>query len=139
MRIERSVWHTQIGETKTEQSARFAAVSPELRAILLDLWNAQRCPVDGFILDRGGGFPAILDNLAKRSIRDTLKAAGVAWPGWYALRRFHGTQVRAASTLETTSRALGNSNAVADKHYVKPENVLPDVRKAQTRVSKLVN
>jgi hypothetical protein len=28
------------------------------------------------------------------------------------------------------SRALGNSKAVADKHYVKPEEVLPDARKA---------
>ena len=52
------------------------------------------------------------------------------WPGWYSLRRFHGTAVRAESNLETTSRALGNSKAVADKHYVKPAEVLPDVRKA---------
>jgi len=55
---------------------------------------------------------------------------GLTWPGWYSLRRFHGTAVRAESTLETTSRALGNSKAVADRHYVKPEEVLADVRKA---------
>jgi len=38
--------------------------------------------------------------------------------------------VRAESNLETTSRALGNSKAVADRHYVKPTEVPPDVGKA---------
>ena len=31
---------------------------------------------------------------------------------------------------ETSAKALGNSKAVADKHYIKPQTVLPDVRKA---------
>jgi len=61
---------------------------------------------------------------------DRGEKADLSWPGWYSLRRFHGTAVRAESNLETTSRALGNSQAVADKHYVKPSEVLPDVRKA---------
>lgn len=80
--------------------------------------------------------------MAKRTIRPRSEAmnadaesrgekADLNWPGWYSLRRFHGTAVRAESNLETSSRALGNSKAVADKHYIKPEEVLPDVRKAQ--------
>jgi hypothetical protein len=53
------------------------------------------------------------------------------WREWYALRRFHGTQVRHESgNSETMSKALGNSQAVADKHYLKSTEVLPDVRKA---------
>jgi hypothetical protein len=79
--------------------------------------------------------------MAKRTIRARLEVVNkegaergektvLTWSGWYSLRRFHGTAVRAESNLETTSRALGNSMAVADKHYVKPEEVLPDVRKA---------
>ena len=31
---------------------------------------------------------------------------------------------------EAASKALGNSKEVADKHYIKPTEVLPDVRKA---------
>jgi hypothetical protein len=31
---------------------------------------------------------------------------------------------------EISAKALGNSKAVADRHYIKPETVLPDVRKA---------
>ena len=73
----------------------------------------------------------MLENLLKRSIRQRLKEADVEWPKrWYSFRGFHGTAVRAESTLGTTSRALGNSEAIADKHYVKPAEVLPDVRKA---------
>jgi hypothetical protein len=68
--------------------------------------------------------------MAKRSIRNALKKAKIEWPGWYALRRFVGTEVRMASDSETSAKALGNSKAVADKHYIKPTTVLPDVRKA---------
>ena len=60
-------------------------------------------------------FAVILDNLVKRSIRPRIAQVNLPWPGWYSLRRFHGTAVRAESNLETTSRVLGNSKAVADR------------------------
>lgn len=31
---------------------------------------------------------------------------------------------------EISAKALGNSKAVADRHYIKPQTVLPDVRRA---------
>ena len=52
------------------------------------------------------------------------------WHGWYSLRRFVGTEVRMKADSETSAKALGNSKAVADKHYIKPRTVLLDVRKA---------
>lgn len=135
----RAVWHTTIGTTKTEQSQRFVTVTDELRDILLDLWNVQQCPLGGFILaGPRKGQPVNLDNLAKRSIRKALTAAGVQWPEWYALRRFLGTQVRMHADSETASKALGNSKEVADRHYIKPTEVLPDVRKAVNAVSGLI-
>jgi len=141
IRVSRSVWHRIEGTPKTVQSVRFVAVSLELREVLLALWKKQGSPLGGYILAGPNGGPVILDNLAKRSIRPRLEAVNrlaadkgekleLSWPGWYSLRRFHGTAVRAESNLETTSRALGNSKAVADRHYVKPSEVLPDVRKA---------
>ena len=139
--MKRAVWHTLEGTTKTPQSKRFVAVSAELREVLLALWKKQDSPVAGYILAAPSKKPINLDNLAKRTIRPRLDAINtdaesrgekpqLTWPGWYSLRRFHGTAVRVESNLETTSRALGNSKAVADKHYVKPDEVLPDVRKA---------
>jgi len=52
------------------------------------------------------------------------------WHGWYSLRRFVATEVRMKADSETSAKALGNSKAVADTHYIKPQTVLPDVRKA---------
>ena len=36
----------------------------------------------------------------------------------------------ATSVLGEGLKALGNTKDVCDKHYIKPETVLPDVRKA---------
>ena len=130
VKIVRSVWHAIEDTTKTRQSERFVAVSAELREILLALWKFRGQPTSGYILAGRSGKPTNLDNLAKRSIRRRLLKLGLAWPEWYSLRRFHGTAVRAQSNLQTVSKALGNSPTIADKHYVKPEEVLPDVRKA---------
>ena len=141
--VTRAVWHTIEGTPKTPQSVRYLAVSGELREVLLALWKEQGSPIAGYVLaaPEETSKPVILDNLAKRTIRPRLEAVNkdaaekgektvLTWPGWYSLRRFHGTAVRAESNLETTSRALGNSKAIADRHYVKPVEVLPDVRKA---------
>ena len=149
--VKRAVWHTIEGTPKTEQSERFVTVADELREILLELWKAQDSPISGYILAGERGQPVILDNMSKRSIRPALNRCSICqemesekheghtyqrdeslpeWQGWYSLRRFHGTQMRMKADSETSAKALGNSKAVADKHYIKPTTVLPDVRKA---------
>ena len=96
--------------------------------------------VVGHIFAGRKGQPIILDNVAKRVIRPLLKAAKIERHGWYALRRFHGTEVRTHADSETRAKALGNSKAVADKHYIKPPTVLRDLRKAvNSAVSGLVH
>lgn len=137
--VRRAVWHKHVGTTKTEQSDRFITVTDELRDILLDLWNDKHCPLGGYILaGPRKGAPVVLDNLAKRKIRPALEKAKIEWPEWYALRRFLGTQVRMQANTETASKALGNSKEVADRHYIKPAEVLPDVRRAVNAVSGLI-
>lgn len=93
-----------------------------------------------------------LDNTAKRKIRPALNRCAVCheaqdvehkghtyvrdsslplWPGWYSFRRRLGTKAREASgSSDTASKALGNSRDVADRHYIKPDAVLADVRTA---------
>jgi integrase len=126
----RSIWHREEGAPKTEGSVRFVTVTDELRGILLDLWTTQGSPMGGYILAGRKGQPIILDNMAYRVIRPALEEAKIEWHGWYALRRFHGTEVRMHGDSELSAKALGNSKAVADKHYIKPRTVLPDVRRA---------
>jgi integrase len=151
--IRRAVWHKVVGTPKTEQSERYVTVTDGLREILLDLWKAQGSPMGGYILAGRNGQPVILDNMAKRVIVPAVEKCSVCrkskaehgedtghdfnldeslprWNGWYSLRRFVGTEVRMQADSETSAKALGNSKAVADKHYIKPQTVLPDVRKA---------
>jgi hypothetical protein len=110
------------------------AVADELRSILLKLWKKQGSPISGYILARAGGERCNLDNESKRVIAPVLanhKPRPLAWHGWYSLRRFHGTAVVLESgDLGTSAGALGNSKAVAEKHYLKVAEVLPKVRKA---------
>ena len=75
--VNRSVWHREVGTTKTDQSERFVAVSDELREILLDLWNAKGSPIGGYILAGRKEHPVILDNLAKRVIVPALEKCSV--------------------------------------------------------------
>ena len=158
LHIVRSVWHTHETAPKTQQSVRFVTVTQELRSILLDLWDSQGSPISGYLLARANGRKkngrckrVNLDNETKRVIMPALTRCAVChesesakheghefardetlpqWHGWYSLRRFHGTMVRGEASSETTSKALGNSKEVADKHYIKPTGVLPDVRRA---------
>ncbi len=125
-----------------------------LKEILSALWKSQGCPINGYILARSDGGRVNLDNESKRVITPALSRCAVCkqaesaehkdhtfqrdetlphWNGFYSLRRFHATQVRQEATSDTTmleALALGNSKAVADKHYLKSTEVLPDVRKA---------
>src|SRR6266566_3467243 len=126
----RSIWHRVVSTPKTQKSVRFVTVTDELRAILLDLWNAKGCPISGYILAGRKDWPVILDNLTKRVIRPASEKAGIAWKEYYALRRFHGTEVRVKSNGKTAAGALGNSEEVYEKHYDKPTAVYPDVRRA---------
>jgi integrase len=149
--VNRAVWHRVVGTTKTEQSQRFVGVPDELREILLDLWKAKDSPIAGYILAGRKGQPVILDNMSKRSIASALTRCATCkgeesaeheghdfqrdetlphWHGWYSLRRFVGTEVRMKADSETAAKALRNTKDVADKHYIKPQTVLPDVRKA---------
>lgn len=126
----RSIWHKVASTPKTEQSVRFVTVTDDLRQILLDLWNAKGCPISGYILAGRKDWPVVIDNLTKRVIRPAAEKNGIEWKRCYSFRRFHGTAVRMESNGETMAKALGNSKAVADKHYLKPTAVLPDVRRA---------
>jgi hypothetical protein len=137
---EITIRQPQARTPKTDPSLRFVAVTDEFREILLALWKKQGSPLGGYILAGRKGQPINLDNLAKRRIRPVLKNAGLQWPEWYALRRFLGTEVRMHADSEIASKALGNSKAVADRHYIKPQTVLPDVRRAvNDALSGLVN
>jgi integrase len=160
--IRRAVWHKVVGDTKTEQSKSFVAVTSSLRGILLELHKVQGEPIAGYFLAGQKGQPVILDNLSKRSIAPTIAAysicatcrqeesaehvdheferAPLRWEGFYSLRRFHATQVCVQADSETAASALRNSKEVAKDNYIKPTTVLPKTRQAvNDAMSGLIN
>jgi len=61
----------------------------------------------------------VLDNLSKRTIRQTLEKADIAWNGFYLLRRSHATRVRMESKSSETA-AITSSRRRSCPMYVAP-------------------
>jgi len=138
-----SVWRTKVGTPKTENSAKPVPVIETLRVILTELGEAEGNPQTGPIL-RGQrcGRPLNLDNLARREVIPALKAAGVPWHGWYALRRGIGTQITAQSKDPLAAKGMLRHDSVAttEAHYIKdvPENTRHAMQSIERRVQSLV-
>jgi integrase len=87
LRIQRSVWRTAVGPTKTEESEASVPVIPILKKVL-EQYRAKINPEpDGYILaGERKGAPLNLHNLATRVIKPALKEKGLPWKGWKAWR-----------------------------------------------------
>jgi integrase len=93
LRIQRSVWRTQVGPTKTEESEAPVPVIPALRHVLETCRKKIQPKDEDYILaGERKGMPLHLHNLANRVIKPALKAKGLEWKGWKACR---GTRKRA--------------------------------------------
>jgi len=111
--VQQSVWHTYTTEPKTEGSKKPIPVIEPLRTILTELREAEGNPVSGPIL-RGEklGRPLNLDNLARRVIVPALKAGGLQWRGWQALRRGIATLVRNVAKDPMAAKGLLRHSSV---------------------------
>ncbi|MGB7498041.1 MAG: tyrosine-type recombinase/integrase [Candidatus Acidiferrum sp.] len=87
LNIQRSVWRTHIGPTKTEESEAPVPVIPVLKHVLERYRNKINPKPDDYILaGERKGSPLNLNNLASRVIKPALKAAELPWKGWKAWR-----------------------------------------------------
>jgi len=97
---------------------------------------ADKNPTSGAILRGPSGKPLDLHNLANRVVIPTLKKAGVAWHGWYALRRGVGTALAALSRDSLASKGLLRHSSVSttQRHYIKdvPETTLQAMKQLET-------
>lgn len=91
MLIQCSRWGTEENETKTDEATALVPVNDPLADLLGELWEHDGRPSEGYVLrgERGGSLN--LANLARRVIVPTLKAVGIEWRGYYAMRRGAGT------------------------------------------------
>lgn len=128
MQVRRSVWHTHASSPKTEGSAKPVPVIEPLNTTLSALRALDKNPVSGPILRGPSGKPLDLNNLASRVVIPTLKAAGIEWHGWYALRRGVATAISVLSKGSLAAKGLLRHSNVSttERHYIKdvPENTL---------------
>jgi hypothetical protein len=66
----------------------------------------------------------------------TLRKAGIAWHGWYSLRRGAATAVTALSTDSLAAKGILRHSGVSttERHYIKdvPESTLQAMKRLET-------
>jgi integrase len=85
LRVERSVWNGVVGDTKNTAGKGAVPLLPVLAEALGQ--HKARNDSSEWCFHGETGQPIRLENLAKRQIIPALKAAGLKWHGWHALRR----------------------------------------------------
>ncbi|MGC1903059.1 MAG: tyrosine-type recombinase/integrase [Candidatus Acidiferrum sp.] len=116
LQVERSIWRTHVGDTKTSDSAGRVPVIPFLQKILTA--HGVRVGRKGYIFaGEKKRFALTLDNLAGRVIRPTL---GDAWKGWHAFRRGQATNLYELGVQPKTIQAILRHARVetTQHHYV---------------------
>jgi len=133
--VRQSVWHTYTTAPKTGVSAKPVPIIEPLASILAELRAADGGPSSGPILRGPSGKPLDLHNLGNRVVIPTLRAAGIAWHGWYALRRGVATAVTALSTDSLAAKGLLRHSSVSttERHYIKdvPESTLQAMKRLE--------
>jgi integrase len=91
--IRRAVVRGVVGTPKTAESLAALPLLDQVR-VPLELWRAKSGgPVTGWVFENKNGRPAYLRDMVARTIRPTLKAAGLEWKGLQSGRRGAGTAI----------------------------------------------
>jgi integrase len=134
--VRQSVWHTFTTAPKTSGAAKPVPIIEPLTGILAELRAADKNISSGPILRGPSGKPLDLHNLGNRVVIPILRAASIAWHGWYALRRGVATAVTALSTDSLAAKGLLRHSSVSttERHYIKdvPESTLQAMKRLET-------
>ena len=119
--ICRSLWHSTLNNTKTEEDVDGPGLVPIIKPLRLLLDAIEPAPVSGFIFPNIIGGALDLDNLFDRVIRPTLKADNLMWKGWQAYRRGLATNLKELGVPDTTIQCiLGHENVnTTQRFYIK--------------------
>lgn len=135
LQICRSVWRQHVGETKTEGSAASVPVIEPLRGLLERL--GTKYGRGGYILQSANHTPLDLNSLNVRTIAPKLKAAGIAWRGFYPGRRGISSLVTDTSknALNSTGLLRHSNPVTALKYYTRAQK--DSIRRALEHVEEL--
>ena len=104
--ICRSMWHSTLKNTKTEEDVDEPGLVPIIKPLRLLLDAIKPAHASGFIFPNTIGGALDLDNLADRVIRPTLKAHNLIWKGWQAYRRGLATNLKELGVSDTTIQCI---------------------------------
>jgi integrase len=114
--VQRSIWRTHVGDTKTDESAGKVPVIPFLQSVLLE--HGNRVGRNGYIFaGEKKRFALTLDNLTGRIIRP---AVGDKWKGWHAFRRGLSTNLYELGVQPKIIQAILRHSHVetTNRHYI---------------------
>lgn len=117
LHVQRSVWRTFTGETKTQASEAAVPVIAPLKK-MLDSHKRRDGRGPWIFAGPKKGFSLSLDNLARREMKPVI---GERWRGWHAFRRGLGTILFDLGVPAETAKIILRHSAVAvtQKHYIK--------------------
>jgi len=135
LQVSRSVWRQHVGETKTEGSAASVPVIEPLKGLLERL--GAKYGRGGYILQSAQRMPLDLNSLNVRTIAPTLKAAGIAWHGFYPGRRGISSLVTDTSknALNSTGLLRHSNPVTALKYYTRAQK--DSIRRALEDIERL--
>ena len=154
--VERGVWESIVGKTKTRKSRAGVPVIATLKRYL-DAWR-KKCgnPTKGWIFPSEKGTPLNLNNVLNRQILPALNRCTVCdvpeskhatadhtyerntalpeWRGWHAARRGLGTNLRRLGVpIEIIQRILRHAKAsTTQDHYILPDST--DTKQALEKI-----
>jgi integrase len=85
--IQRGVWATHVGPTKTASSEGQIPVLPMLAELLRNRRERLSAPKHGYVFANKQGGPLDFHNLPSRVIRRALEGSAVEWNGFRGFRR----------------------------------------------------
>ncbi len=92
LRVQRGVWRTHVGPTKSLESEAAVPVLAPLRSAL-ERHRSGALDTAYIFAGEKRGTPLNLANLANRVVKPALKTRGVLWKGWHAFRRGLGSNL----------------------------------------------
>lgn len=121
IKVQRSVWRTHVGLTKTPGSAATIPVLPVL-AKALDLHHERTTGwASSYIFQGGTGRPLVLANVTRFKIAPKLAAKKIPWSGWHGFRRGLASTLYALGVQDKTIQQIMRHSdvSITMKHYVK--------------------
>jgi len=129
--VHSSRWGKEQNETKTDEATALVPVNDPLALLLSELYEHDGFPQSGYVLRGERGDSLNLDNLARRTITPTLKAVGMEWHGYYAMRRGAGTM----ATMVARDKGLAAKGLLRHKTLTTTAQFYIDSVPSETRAA----